>query len=591
MVVLYLLLVLIAMEIIGVQLVRRLQNYYDDNFRTTLETQANLLASFAARYFTGEQSEAYLGDLVDDFRLQTGAEIVVVDAGGMLLAAGGAQRGQLGKRFQQPHIIRALSGVSTTEVRREDNKKARTLDLAVPVQRGHEVVGAVGFSSSLAEVDHTLTEIKAIFLTATLTALMATAALGFALARTITRPIQEVTNQAKAIASGDFGEPVTVHSQDEVGQLAAMFNYLRQRLRENLTALSQEKEKVEAVLANLSDGVVALDAAGSIVLVNPAALGLLESDQKIHDLIGRPFAEAFPELDLKPAPAQTRAENTIVQFEDKYGHKRVLRVHMAAFKTGPAEPGLVITFQDITDEERLESMRRDFVANVSHELRTPLTTAKSYVETILDQDETLAPQLRRRFLTVVNDEVDRMARLVRDLLQLAQLDAGRIKIKKQAIHLPALVENVIERFRVQAQRSRLALTLTADESVPPVAADKDRLDQVLANLIGNAVKFTAPGGRIKITVGPAAGGQIKTTVADSGSGIPAEDQPRIFERFYRVDKARSRSQGGTGLGLSIAKQIIEAHGGHIWLTSTVGKGTEVSFTLPVSPESRDQDDF
>ena len=591
MVVLYLLLVLIAMEIIGVQLVRRLQNYYDDNFRTTLETQANLLASFAARYFTGEQSEAYLGDLVDDFRLQTGAEIVVVDAGGMLLAAGGAQRGQLGKRFQQPHIIRALSGVSTTEVRREDNKKARTLDLAVPVQRGHEVVGAVGFSSSLAEVDHTLTEIKAIFLTATLTALMATAALGFALARTITRPIQEVTNQAKAIASGDFGEPVTVHSQDEVGQLAAMFNYLRQRLRENLTALSQEKEKVEAVLANLSDGVVALDAAGSIVLVNPAALGLLESDQKIHDLIGRPFAEAFPELDLKPAPAQTRAENTIVQFEDKYGHKRVLRVYMAAFKTGPAEPGLVITFQDITDEERLESMRRDFVANVSHELRTPLTTAKSYVETILDQDETLAPQLRRRFLTVVNDEVDRMARLVRDLLQLAQLDAGRIKIKKQAIHLPALVENVIERFRVQAQRSRLALTLTADESVPPVAADKDRLDQVLANLIGNAVKFTAPGGRIKITVGPAAGGQIKTTVADSGSGIPAEDQPRIFERFYRVDKARSRSQGGTGLGLSIAKQIIEAHGGHIWLTSTVGKGTEVSFTLPVSPESRDQDDF
>ncbi len=597
MVILYILLVLVAMEIIGVQLVQRLQNYYDQNFRTTLETQANLLAGFAARYFAGEQSEAYLGDLVDDFRLQTGAQITVVDAGGMLLAASGSQREQLGKRLLEPHIIRALSGVPTAEVRRETEQRARTLYLAVPVKRGSEVVGAVGLSSSLDEVDRTLSEIKGIFLKATATALAATAALGFALARTITRPIQEVTNQAEAIAGGDFGEPVTVYSQDEVGQLAAMFNYLRERLQENLSALSQEKEKVETVLANLSDGVVALDPAGKIALINPAALRLLQSTQQADQMVGRPWTEAFSELDFKPGLEQAAAKNTIIQLEDEYKRERILRVHVAPFSTDIVEPGLIITLQDITDEQRLESMRRDFVANVSHELRTPLTTVKSYVETVLDEEETLEPKLRRRFLTVVNEEVDRMTRLVRDLLQLAQLDAGQAQINRQIVYLPDLAQKVMDRFRVQTQRGQIAIEFHAAQAVPPVSADRDRLDQVLANLISNAVKFTPPGGRIQVSVTAAADAMVKTTICDSGTGIPAEDQPRIFERFYRVDKARSRSLGGTGLGLSIAQQIIEAHGGRIQLASVVGEGTTVSFILPAAShpvggkgaESRDQD--
>ncbi|HKM40106.1 MAG TPA: ATP-binding protein, partial [bacterium] len=583
MVVLYILLVLVAMEIIGVQLVQRLQNYYDQNFRTTLETQANLLAGFATRYFAGEQSEAYLGDLVDDFRLQTGAQITVVDAGGMLLAASGAQQDQLGKRLQQPHIIRALSGVSATEVRRESQGKARTLYLAVPVRRHGEVVGSVGLSSSLDEVDRTLSEIKGIFLKATATALLATAALGFALARTITKPIQEVTNQAQAIADGDFDEPVTVYSQDEVGQLAAMFNHLRERLKANLTALSQEKEKVEAVLANLSDGVVALDSAGTILLINPAALRLLPLTHDASQIVGRDFAAVFPQLDLEITTSPTPTAST-VELVDKYQQKRVLRVHMATFKTDPAGPGLVITLQDITDEERLEAMRREFVANVSHELRTPLTAAKSYVETILDEDETLEPGLRRRFLTVVNDEVDRMVRLIRDLLQLAQLDAGRAPLKKQPLSLPDLARKVMERFQVQARHHQLTLDFQAPDPLPPVVADRDRLDQVLANLIGNAVKYSPPRGKIQITITAETGAGVKTTVSDSGPGIPTSDQGRIFERFYRVDKARSRAQGGTGLGLSIAKQIIEAHGGTIQLASVVDEGTAVSFTLPAGSE-------
>ncbi|MGI6128527.1 MAG: ATP-binding protein [bacterium] len=588
MVILYILLVLIAMEIIGVQLVRRLQNYYDNNFQTTLETQANLLAGFANRYFSGEQSETYLGDLVDDFRLQTGAEITVVDAGGMVLAASGDQRNQLGKRLQQSYLTRALSGVPTAEVRRESDQRARGLYLAVPVKRGSQVVGAVGFRSSLGEVDRTLNEIKGIFLKATATALLATAALGFGLARTITEPIQEVTRQAAAIASGSFGEPVTVHSKDEVGQLASMFNYLRERLQENLTALSEEKEKVEAVLANLSDGVVALDPAKNVVLINPAALRLLKSAGGPRDVLMQPWHQAFPRLDLEASLSKVALGQVVtVNLEGEGTGGRILRVHLAPFSAQGAEPGVVITLQDITDEERLESMRREFVANVSHELRTPLTTIKSYVETILDDEESLEPSLKRKFLTVVNGEVDRMTRLVRDQLQLAQLDAGQVRWQKRQLKMEALAAEVVERFRVQANHGALSLDFFAEPDLPPVLVDRDRIEQVLANLISNAIKFTPAGGRINVHVTPGDADDIntiKTTVTDSGIGIPLADQDRIFERFYRVDKARSRSMGGTGLGLSIAHQIVEAHGGRIDLTSVPDVGTTVSFSLPAAIE-------
>lgn len=581
MVVIYILLVLVAMEIIGVQLVRRLQSYYETDFRTALETQANLLAGFAGRYFSGEQPEGYLGDLVDDFRLQTGAEIVVVDASGMVLADTGETQGQLGKRLGRPELTRALAGVVGSEVRRDSETGARTMYLAVPVRRDAQVVGAVGLSSSLAEVDFTLNEIKGILLKATAFALLATVFLGFALARTITQPIQEVTRQAGAIAAGEFGQPVTVRSEDEIGQLAAAFNYLRERLRETLREISSEKEKVEAVLANLSDGVLALDPAGCIVHINPAARSLLHLRQAGEAVLGRPWEEVFPDLGLEKelARAQSGSPVTIRLQGEKTGG-RILKVHLAPFKSGENQAGVVLALQDISEQEQLESLRREFVANVSHELRTPLTTIKSYVETLLDSEGTLEPGTGRRFLEVVNAEVDRMTRLVRDLLQLAQLDAGRVRWDKRPLDLARVVDDVVERFRVQAERGKLTLTVVAAKALPPVCADRDRIEQVLGNLIGNALKFTPPGGKIELHL-TQEGQMVRTAVRDTGVGIPLEDQPRIFERFYRVDKARSRALGGTGLGLSIARQIVEAHGGEMVLRSTPGEGTEVAFTLPV----------
>lgn len=580
-VLIFILLVIVAMEIISVQLTRRLQSYYETNFRTALETQANLLAGFAVRYFSGEQPESYLGDLVDDFRLQTKAQIVVVDAGGMVLAGTGEARAQLGKRLQQPELTRALAGLAASEVRRDTVTGARILHLAVPVRREGQVVGAVGLSSSLAEVDRTLNEVKGILLKATAFALLATIFLGFALARTITQPILEVTRQAAAIAAGRFGEPVTVYSKDEIGQLAAGFNYLRERLRETLDEISSGKEKVEAILANLTDGVLALDPGGRIVHINPAARNLLRLQQPAAAVLGRPWQEVFPELGLEKELERVQAGGSAsVRLEGEKTGGRMLKIHLVPFKGGSAQAGVVLTLQDVTEEERLESLRREFVANVSHELRTPLTTIKSYVETLLDNEDTLDPAVSRRFLTVVNAEVDRMTRLVRDLLQLAQLDAGQVRWDKRPLDMGQVVQEVAERFRMPAERAGLTLTVRRPENLPPVIADRDRVEQVLANLISNAIKFTPAGGWVELCL-TRDGQVVRTTVADSGVGIPYEDQPRIFERFYRVDKARSRALGGTGLGLSIARQIVEAHGGEISLASEPGKGTEVTFTLPI----------
>jgi two-component system sensor histidine kinase VicK len=584
MVIIYILLVLVAMEIIGVQLVRRLESYYETNFRTTLETQANLLAGFALRYFSGDETESYLGDLVDDFRLQTGAQIVVVDAAGMVLAATGEGSSQVGKRFQQHEFTRALAGVTASEIRHAGTAGERILYLAVPVQRENQTVGAVGLSSSLVEVDKTLNEIKGILLKATTVALLATVLLGFALARTITQPIQEVTRQAAAIAEGDFGQPVRVYSKDEIGQLAAGFNFLRERLQQTLSEISSGKEKVETILANLNDGVLALDPDGNVLHINPAARNLLRLREPSSNILGRPWDEVFPKLGLAEELKKVQqGVATTSRLEGVLAGERVLRVHLAPFKSSSNLAGVVITLQDITEQEKLESMRREFVANVSHELRTPLTTIKSYIETMLDAEESLDEATSRRFLKVAVSEVDRMTRLVRDLLQLAQLDAGRMRFDKRPLDLAQLLHEVAERFSMQIQQRDLQLTLEIAPHQPRALADRDQIEQVLANLISNAIKFTASGGRINLGLSQR-GAFLTVTVRDSGVGIPAEDQPRIFERFYRVDKARSRALGGTGLGLSIARQIVEAHGGEIRLESTPGEGTKVSFTLPIVTE-------
>ncbi len=579
----YFLLILIAMQVIGVQLLQSLEQYYENNYAAGLTAQGELIGGLLRRYFTDSLQEEYIAGLVGEFRLETGAEIIVLDGNGVVLGASQGRGDLLGKRLAQAEVTRALTGIAGQEIRWDAHRQERSMAVATPVIARGDIVGVVYLSGSLAEIDQTLADIRTFLLSATLVALLITGIIGAGLARTITRPIQEVTEKAALIAAGDFDQHIDVRAADEIGQLGETFNYLSRRLQENLREIAHQKNKLEAILFYMNDGVLALDEGGALIHINPTACqmtGLVPGEALGKSWRQIPFLK---EMEEGLQQLWAGRDNISMQLVTSCSTPLVLQVHLTSLRdVGENLSGTVIALHDITEQEKLDSMRRDFVANVSHEIKTPLTTVKSYVETLLD-GAIQREELVRPFLQVVLTETDRIARLVRDLLQLSQLDYEEVRWRKRPLSLGDLLHQALQRWLVEAEKQALKLTLCLPPDLPPVLADKDRLEQVVENLLSNAVKFTPAGGSISLGA-QAQDGYIRTTITDTGIGIPLEDQGRIFERFYRVDKARSRSLGGTGLGLSIAQELIRAMGGEIELESTPGEGTRVSFLLPVAEE-------
>ncbi len=414
-----------------------------------------------------------------------------------------------------------------------------------------------------------------LILTSALIAVFLSLLLGYMLSKTITSPIISVMHKAEKVAEGDFGEQLAVKSEDEIGNLTRTFNYMASELKKTLSEISSEKNKVETILNYMADGVIAFDLKGMAIHANPAARKLLG-----NDVVNNPFKEFAVKVGL-----DVRIED-IVYFEespvresDTILNDMYVKVYFAVFTDTNKKPeGIIVVLHDDTEHQKLDSMRREFVANVSHELRTPITSIKSYTETLLEgamEDQ----ETSKRFLTVIDSEADRMTRLVKDLLQLSRLDNQQMNWKMESVSLDAIVKAIVERLQIEAQRKHQKLESYVIGDIPAISADKDRLEQVIVNLISNSIKYTSEHGEITVYVGIIYN-DIYVKVTDTGIGIPSESLPRVFERFYRVDKARSRDMGGTGLGLSIAKEIVQAHGGTINISSEIGKGTEVTVKLP-----------
>jgi len=409
-----------------------------------------------------------------------------------------------------------------------------------------------------------------------LSSVFAALLIGLALSRTITRPIYDIMHKAERITDGEFGYALEVKSDDELGRLTKTFNFMSSRLKQMLAEITSEKKKVETILHYMNDGIIAFNRFGEIIHTNPASKSILNRDRvdnmTFNDFMKRleiPLSiEEINEIQSIPAPDHK------VKYEDKY-----LRVHLASFTDEENKiDGIVSVIQDITEEHKLDKMRREFVANVSHELRTPLTSVKSYTETLLD-GALKDPSIAEHFLCVINEETDRMTRLVKDLLTLSQHDGG-VKLNIEDISITDLVTSCVERLRREADQKNQELRLAIDKNIPIIEGDRHRIDQLLVNIIGNAVKYTPEKGKIHVNV-YCEGEFVKICVKDTGIGIPEEDLGRVFERFYRVDKARSRQLGGTGLGLAIAKEIALLHGGDIYIKSKLGKGTQLTVELPV----------
>lgn len=390
-------------------------------------------------------------------------------------------------------------------------------------------------------------------------------------------PIKEMIRVTKEFSRGNFTESIQVKSHDELRELGDALNFMAERLKKSVQELDDRTTKMEAILRGMVDGVLAVDNAGRIMLVNPVAEKIFNINMR--DVTGRHLIEVVRNYELNEFINTSLTKGT-VSFKELIllPGEQILRVHISPIKDYSGRTlGIVAVMRDITELRKLEKVRSDFVANVSHELRTPLTSIKGFVETLID-GAYKDPNLARRFLNIIDFETGRLYRLINDLRDLSQLETNQIKLNMENVRLPAIIEEIMMIFNTRLEEKKLGFSTHFPENLPAVKADPDWLRQIFINLVDNAIKYTPPGGKVWIEA-VEKGGFVKIQVCDTGIGIPEQDIPRLFERFYRVDKARSRQEGGTGLGLSIVKHIIKSLGGQIKVESKVGRGSKFIFLL------------
>ncbi|MDD2215012.1 MAG: ATP-binding protein [Eubacteriales bacterium] len=579
----YFLLVFIAMTITGVFIMRELEAYQMESIRDnfTKIVQENILSLQEYDDLKSYQNEIQADILAWSESLRE--EMFVVNDDFIIIASSNLNYiGKSGLNLLDQYIlVRGLSG----QIAESDGFLASGIpvkNMVFPLENGGKITGVVCLRADISSVYETQRQSKMIFLKSMFVALLVTVALGFIISRSITIPINELTEKAEKMSRGDFSQEVSVKSDDEIGRLAVMFNLLREKLDFTLSEISNEKSKLETILKYMADGLLAIDMNRRIILANPAATIMLSIKQK--DIEKKGYDEIIGKYSKK-----LRFDCILENCKNGGAHDtfdysgRAFSVRYDRFRDESDEDvGIIMLLQDITEQQKLEHMQRDFVANVSHELKTPLTTIKSYTETLVEREITDCETIRG-FLTIVDAEADRMSRLVRELLQLSRLDYKQERWYKKEVNLLNVVKTAVTKMEITADAKDQQLNLQIDgEQKIMTVIDRDRMEQVLLNVLSNAIKYSPERGHIDIVVFKEEN-KAYITVKDDGIGIAEKEIPRIFERFYRVDKARSREMGGTGLGLSIAKQIVEEHGGNICIESRIGKGTKITITLPLAP--------
>ena len=445
-------------------------------------------------------------------------------------------------------------------------------------------MNATAMQESLAQTTQTI--IVAVFLALVLAVLMA-----YVFAKTLTGPIHQLTVKAKLLAEGDLKQTVEVYSEDEIGQLAESFNYMASELNKTVGEAFREKNKLEAILHNMTDGVISFDKNGNISHANTVAAEMLEVDKL--DFTLDTFTRKY-DLELDEQGRDVEDGMAVqLQYTFPVGEKYINASFSPYFNETEEIEGIVVVLQDITKQKKLDNMRKEFVANVSHEMRTPLTTIKSYTETLM-YGALEEKDMAMEFLNIINTETDRMSFLVRDLLQLSRFDNKQVQFKFSKVYINEFISENVRQNKIHAENKKqnLILELWPDDNAY-VVADRDRVNQVINNITTNAIKYSPEGATIRIYVTEDKT-YYKINVSDTGMGISKEDLPRIFERFYRVDKARSRAMGGTGLGLAIAKEIMEGHDGKLTAESEYGKGTTMTMWFMKNQDNKinfDHDDF
>lgn len=450
--------------------------------------------------------------------------------------------------------------------------------VGVPLEMADGKRGAVFIYQSLRAIEDTTEQTKKLIFLAAFIAIVLTTFFAFFLSTRITSPLRKMRQAAFEVARGKFDTKVPILTHDEIGELAMAFNQMGRRLQFNINALNQEKEQLASILSSMADGVITFNRDGEILITNPPAERFLQAWY---------FEQGNDAETIAPLPPQVKEQFVRVVREEKeqsieltlQGRSWVILMTPLYSKTSVR--GAVAVLRDMTEERRLDKLRKDFIANVSHELRTPISMLQGYSEAIID-DIAATDEEKKEMAKVIYDESLRMGRLVNDLLDLARMEAGHITLNYETVQLAPYIGRIIRKFQGLAKEKQIDLSAECKNEDIKIAIDPDRIEQVLTNLIDNAIRHTDKNGMVKIIV-ERSGGGVTIHVQDSGSGIPEEDLPFVFERFYKADKARTRGRSGTGLGLAIAKNIVEAHKGTISVHSKLHEGTTFTFYLPNGP--------
>jgi two-component system phosphate regulon sensor histidine kinase PhoR len=510
------------------------------------------------------------------------ARVTILDREGMIVAETDRDAAALGGHLERPEIQEARVRGRGTATRYSQTLREEMMYVALPIPKGQEIAGYIRLARPLVEVRKSVEEFTGILLKSFVIVLITSVIMAFLFSKRLTSPIRDMEHFTERLRRGEAPGTLMIRSSDEIGQLAENINYMVDELQKRIAALQEEKAKVEAAFSSALDGVLILDPQGRIETVNRGMRTMI--GERYRDIVGKTPLEAFRNIGLQKALDQYRSGGTLVSqvIELGEGEPVMLDVSITPVRgVDAAEGKTMLVFHDLTRLKKLERMRVDFVANVTHEIKTPLTAILGYVETLqegaIDDRETA-----RKFLCTIARHAERLNRLVEDLLTISNTELGEIHFSFESVALSGIAQSVLHMIQQKADEKKIRIASAIPEDLPLIRADRDRLSQVLINVLDNAVKFTPEGGTVSLSAAPAAGSEVVVKIADTGIGVPRDEIPRLGERFYRVDKTRSRELGGTGLGLSIVKHLMTAHKGRIEIESLLGRGTTVSLYFPAA---------
>ena len=590
---LFILLLLVSLQLIGAYFIRELETKMISNFDSQMSLNAGFLEKTLQPILMADDTEKLeesVQTILSDF---TGANILetqVMDEQGYILGINDQTlQSLIGTKSTDRDVqqVILLDAPSSYQYVKEDTN-SRVLKNISPIysmDNTGTLIGVLVMESNIESVYSQMSQTVSIFLNASVVAIIITIVLAVIISRGITRPISEMRRQTANIADGDYSGKVTVYGADELGELAETINDLSYKVKDAQETTESERQRLDSVLRHMTDGVLATDRRGKIIIINSRAMDLLSISQ--DKAIGQSIMKVLKLGEKFTFRQLLETQDELILNIPTDDQDTILRGEFSVIQRESGFiSGLVCVLSDITEQEKVEQERRSFVSNVSHELRTPLTSVKSYTESLIDgawEDEEIAPE----FLKVISTETDRMIRMITDLLNLSQIDQGKQYLNQEFVSINELVAHIINRFEMvlkseQYRNKKYTIERDFTQRTLWVEIDQDKFIQVIDNIMNNAIKYSPDGGKITCKL-METHNSVVISITDEGLGIPRKDIGHVFDRFYRVDKARARSMGGTGLGLAISKEVVQLHGGKIWVTSVENKGSTFFISLPYIP--------